>query len=123
GLALVAVCRAARAPVRWIGVAGLLLMLTLSLTWLSVALGLVSKNPEGASNIVFPLVFLPFIGSAFVPTDSTSAGVRWFAEYQPFTPIIETLRALLMGTPVGDNGALAVAWCAATALAGYLGAK
>jgi ABC-2 type transport system permease protein len=123
GLAVLVGFRPTSDPVRWIGVAGLLLMLTLSLTWLSVALGLVSKNPEGASNIVFPLVFLPFIGSAFVPTDSMSAGVRWFAEYQPFTPIIETLRALLMGTPVGDNGALAVAWCAAMALVGYLWAK
>jgi ABC-2 type transport system permease protein len=83
----------------------------------------VSKNPEGASNVVLPLSLLPFIGSAFVPTDSMATGVRWFAEYQPFTPIIETLRGLLMGTPIGNNAAIAVAWCIGIALAGYLWAK
>jgi ABC-2 type transport system permease protein len=70
-------------------------MITLALTWLSVALGLVSKNVEVASNLPMPLLLLRFLGSGFVPTDSMPAGLRWFAEYQPFTPFIETMRGLL----------------------------
>jgi ABC-2 type transport system permease protein len=66
------------------------------------------------------LMLLPFLGSAFVPTDSMPVGIRWFAQYQPFTPIIETLRGLLMGTPTGNSGVLAVAWCAAVMLLGFL---
>jgi ABC-2 type transport system permease protein len=123
GVALLVGFRPTADPVRWVAAIGVLLLLTLALTWLAVALGLVSKNPEGASNVVLPLSLLPFIGSAFVPTDSMATGVRWFAEYQPFTPIIETLRGLLMGTPIGNNAAIAVAWCIGIALAGYLWAK
>jgi len=78
-------------------------MITFALTWLSVALGMVTKSVESASNLPMPLILLPFLGSGFVPTDSMPAGVRWFAEYQPFTPIIETIRALLMGTPIGNS--------------------
>jgi ABC-2 type transport system permease protein len=66
-----------------------------------------------------PLILLPFLGSGFVPTDSMPAGIRWFAEYQPFTPFIETVRGLLMGTPIGNSALLAVAWCAIIALIGY----
>ncbi len=66
---------------------------------------------------------MPFLGSGFVPTDSMPAGLRWFAEYQPFTPIIETLRGLLTDRPVGDNAWIALAWCAGIALAGYLWSK
>ena len=91
-------------------------MVTFALTWLSVALGLVSKSVETASNLPMPLMLLPFLGSGFVPTDSMPAGLRWFAEYQPFTPIIETLRGLLLGTPIGNSAMLAVAWCAGIAL-------
>jgi ABC-2 type transport system permease protein len=80
----------------------------------------VAKNVETASNLPLPLVLLPILGSGFVPTDSMPAGLRWFAEYQPFTPIIETLRGLLMGTPVGNSAVLAVAWCVGLALVGYL---
>jgi ABC-2 type transport system permease protein len=65
------------------------------------------------------LTLLPFLGSGFVPTASMSAGLRWFAEYQPFTPIINTLRGLLLGTPVGRNGIIAVGWCIALTAAGY----
>ena len=88
-------------------------MLTFALTWLSVALGMVSKSVETASNLPMPLLLLPFLGSGFVPTDSMPAGMRWFAENQPFTPIMETLRGLLMGTPIGNSGVVAVAWCVA----------
>ena len=101
----------------------LLAMTTLALTWLSVALGMVSKSVETASNLPMFLLLLPFLGSGFVPTDSMPAGVRWFAENQPFTPVMETLRGLLLGTAIGDSGVLAVAWCAGIGLAGYLWAK
>jgi ABC-2 type transport system permease protein len=109
--------------VEWVAAAGVLALLTFALVWLSVALGMVSKSVETASNLPMPLVLLPFLGSGFVPTDSMPAGLRWFAEYQPFTPVIETLRGLLLGTPIGNSGYLAVAWCAVIALAGYLWAK
>jgi len=107
----------------WLAVAGLLVMLIFALTWISAALGLVAKGPEAASNAPLPFTFLPLLGSGFVPTETMPAGVRWFAEHQPFTPIIETLRGLLMGTPIGNNGWLAVGWCVAIALAGYLWAR
>jgi len=110
-------------PVEWLAVIGLLAVFLFALTWLAVALGLWSKTPEAASNIVLPLQFLPFLGSAFVPPDSMPAGLRWFAEYQPFTPIIETLRGLLLGTPIGNSAALAIAWCAALAVVGYVWSK
>jgi ABC-2 type transport system permease protein len=106
--------------VEWIGAAGLLAMITLAITWLSVALGLFPKTVEAASNLPMPLILLPFLGSGFVPTDSMPAGIRWFAEYQPFTPFIETLRGLLMGIPIGNSALLAVAWCAIIALTGYI---
>jgi ABC-2 type transport system permease protein len=123
GVAVLIGFRPTADPVRWIAAIGVLAMLTLALTWLAVALGLVAKSPEAASSLPLPLVLLPFVGSGFVPTDSMPAGVRWFAENQPFTPIIETLRGLLMGTPIGHSAALAVAWCAGIALAGYLWAR
>ncbi len=107
----------------WIAAAGLLAMTTLALTWLTVALGMVSKSVETASNLPMFLLLLPFLGSGFVPTESMPAGLRWFAENQPFTPIMETLRGLLLGTPIGDSGILAVAWSAAIGLAGYVWAK
>jgi ABC-2 type transport system permease protein len=107
----------------WIATVGVLAMVTLALTWLSVALGMVSKSVETASNLPMPLLLLPFLGSGFVPTESMPAGLSWFAENQPFTPIMETLRGLLMGTPIGNSGVLAVAWCAGIGLSGYLWAK
>jgi ABC-2 type transport system permease protein len=110
-------------PVEWAATAGLLAFITLAVTWLSVALGLASKTVEGASNLPMPLVFLPFLGSGFVPTDSMPTGLRWFAEYQPFTPIIETVRGLLLGTAIGDSAVIALAWCAGITLVGYLWAK
>ena len=107
----------------WLLAAGLLALLTFALTWLAVALGMVTKSVEAASNLPMPLLLLPFLGSGFVPTESLPAGMRWFAEHQPFTPIMETLRGLLMGTPIGDSAIQAVAWCVAIALGGYLWAK
>jgi ABC-2 type transport system permease protein len=83
----------------------------------------VANSPETASNAPLPLQFLPFLGSAIVPTDSMPAGMRVFAENQPFTPIIETLRGVLMGTAIGDSAMVAVGWCAVLALVGYLWAR
>jgi ABC-2 type transport system permease protein len=110
-------------PVKWLAAAGMLTLFVVAITWLSVALGLKSPTPEAASNAPMPLVFLPFLGSGFVPTHSMPTVLRWFAEYQPFTPIMQTVRGLLLGTPVGDNAIIAVAWCAGIAIAGYLWAK
>jgi ABC-2 type transport system permease protein len=115
--------RSAATPVEWLATIGVLALINFALTWLSVALGMVSKNVETASNLPQPLVFLPFLGSGFVPTDSLPIGLRWFAEYQPFTPIIETVRGLLLGTAIGNNAVIAVAWSVGIALAGYLWAK
>jgi ABC-2 type transport system permease protein len=80
-------------------------------------------SPETASNLPLPLMFLPFLGSGFVPTGSMPAGLREFADHQPFTPVIDTVRALLMGGAVGETGVIAVAWCAGIALAGYVWAR
>jgi ABC-2 type transport system permease protein len=123
GVALLIGFRPTATPVEWLAVVGVLGLLTFALVWLSVALGMVSESVETASNLPMPLILLPFLGSGFVPTDSMPAGLRWFAEYQPFTPVIETLRGLLMGTPIGNSAALAVAWCAVIALGGFLWAK
>jgi ABC-2 type transport system permease protein len=109
--------------IEWLAVAGVLVMISFALTWLSVALGMVTNSVESASNLPMPLVFLPFLGSGFVPTESMPTGLRWFAEYQPFTPFIETVRGLLMGTPIGNSAILTVAWCAAITVGGYLWAK
>jgi ABC-2 type transport system permease protein len=103
----------------WIAAISLLVGLTFSLTWLAVALGLVSPTPEAASNSPMLIVFLPFIGSAFAPAASMPVGVRQFAEYQPFTPAIETIRGLLTGWPIGHNAVLAVAWCVVIAAGSY----
>jgi ABC-2 type transport system permease protein len=106
--------------VEWLAAVGLLLLTSVALSWLSVAMGLAAKSVESASNLPMPLILLPFLGSGFVPTESMPAGLRWFAEYQPFTPIIDTLRGLLTGAAIGSSAVLAVGWCAALALVGYL---
>ena len=123
GVALLIGWRPTAGPVEWIAAVGVLAMISWALTWLMVALGLVSGSVESASNIPLPLVFLPFLGSGFVPTESMPAWLRWFAENQPFTPFIETLRGLLMGTPIGNSAILAVAWCVAITLVGFLWAR
>ena len=106
-----------------VNISGLLTLFVVAITWLSVALGLNSQTPEAASNAPMPLILLPFLGSGFVPTDSMPTALRWFAEYQPFTPIMETLRGLLLGTPIGNSAAIATAWCAGIAAVSYLWAK
>lgn len=104
----------------WFATIGLMTLLSFAVVWLCVGFGLASRTVESASNSPMILVLLPFVGSGFVPTDSMPGAVRWFAEYQPFTPIIETMRGLLLGGPIGSNGWLAVGWCLLIALGGYL---
>jgi ABC-2 type transport system permease protein len=123
GVALLVGFRPDATPLEWLAAAGLLGLLSFALSWLSVAMGLAARTVESASNLPMPLVLLPFFGSGFVPTDSMPAGLAWFAEHQPFTPVIETLRGLLTGTAIGSSGVLAVAWCAVIVLVGYLWAR
>lgn len=106
--------------VEWLAAFGLIILVIFGLAWLGAGFGLAAKTPEGASNTPTPLIFLPFLGSGLAPTDTMPAGVRQFAEYQPFTPLTETLRGLLMGTAIGGNGIAAVAWCVGFAVVGYL---
>ncbi|HEX3591760.1 MAG TPA: ABC transporter permease [Pseudonocardiaceae bacterium] len=120
GVSLAIGFRPTAGPLAWLGILGVVAMIAFMLTWLCVALGLVSKSVETASNLPMFLTLLPFFGSGFVPTDSMPAGLRWFAEYQPFTPMIETLRDLLMDRPVGSNAIVAVAWCAGITLVSYV---
>jgi ABC-2 type transport system permease protein len=109
--------------VEWLATIGVLAMTSFALSWLSVAMGLSTKTVEAASNLPMPLMLLPFFGSGFVPVDSMTAWLQWFAEHQPFTPLIETVRGLLTGTAIGSSGLVATAWCAAIALVGYLWAR
>jgi ABC-2 type transport system permease protein len=120
GVAVALGFRPGAGPLGWLAVFAVLAMTSFALTWLAVALGLVARTVEEASNTPMPLILLPFLGSGFVPTDSMPAGLRQFADYQPFTPIIETLRALLTGAPVGGHLVPAVAWCAGIGLIGYV---
>jgi ABC-2 type transport system permease protein len=110
-------------PLAWLAATGVLVLFTVALIWLSVALGLAAKSVETASNTPMFLVLLPFLGSGFVPTASMPAGLRQFAEYQPFTPVTETVRGLLTGTPIGGNAIAALAWSVGIALAAYLWAR
>jgi ABC-2 type transport system permease protein len=110
-------------PIEWLAATGLLVLAALAISWLSVALGMVANSVETASNLPMFLVFLPFLSSGFVPTDSMPAGLSWFAEHQPFTPLIEAERSLLLGTPIGDNGMLAVGWCVVISVLGYIWAR
>jgi ABC-2 type transport system permease protein len=119
-LALAVGFRPTAGPLDWLGALGILALASVALIWLAIALGLKAKSVETASNTPMFLILLPFLGSGFVPTGSMPAVLRWFAAYQPFTPIIETLRSLLFGTPLGANGVLAVVWCVVIAAGGYL---
>ncbi|MFB7863824.1 ABC transporter permease [Streptomyces sp. NPDC056069] len=103
----------------WLAAFGLLVLFALALTWIAVGMGLISPNAEAASNNAMPLIFLPLISSAFVPVDAMPGWFQPIAEYQPFTPAIETLRGLLLGTEIGNNGWIAVAWCLGLAVLGY----
>lgn len=103
----------------WLAAFGLLTLFALALTWIAVGMGLISPNAEAASNNATPLILLPLLSSAFVPIGSMPGWFQPIAEYQPFTPAIETLRGLLLGTGIGHHGWLAVAWCAGLSILGY----
>ncbi|HUN31722.1 MAG TPA: ABC transporter permease [Trebonia sp.] len=107
----------------WLGAIGVAALTAWALTWVAMAMGLSAKAPEGASSLPMPVILLPFLGSGFVPAASMSPGLRQFAEYQPFTPITDTVRGLLLGTHIGTDWITAVGWCAALTVAGYLGAR
>ncbi len=106
-------------PLAWLAALALVALFILAISWLSAALGLVAGSPESANAFTFVILFLPYLSSAFVPTSTMPAFLRGFAENQPVTPVIETLRGLLMGTPIEDSGALAVAWCLVVLVASW----
>ncbi|ORT57108.1 ABC transporter permease [Streptomyces sp. CB03238] len=107
----------------WLAAFGLTTLIALALTWIAVAMGMISPNAEAASNNAMPLIILPLISSAFVPVHAMPGWFQPIAQYQPFTPAIETLRGLLLGTDIGNNGWLAVAWCLAMTALGYTWSK
>jgi ABC-2 type transport system permease protein len=110
-VALIMGFRSGAGVLTWLAVAGILLLFTLALTWLAVIPGLTAKSVDGASAFSYPLIFLPFISSAFVPTDTMPGPVRWFAENQPVTSIVNSIRALLASQPVDGELWIALAWC------------
>ena len=120
GVAFALGFRPAASVLEWLGAIGLIVVVCVATSWLTVALGLAAKTPESAGMATVPLILLPFLSSAIVPVDKMGPGVRQFAEYQPFTPIIETLRGLLTGQPSASDAIAALAWCAGIALVGYL---
>ncbi|QGQ93888.1 ABC transporter permease [Paenibacillus psychroresistens] len=103
----------------WLAVAGILALFTLALTWVAVIAGLSAKSVDGASAFAYPIIFLPFISSAFVPTETMPSVVRAFAENQPVTSIVDAIRALLSGLPVGNDIWVALAWCVGIMLVAY----
>jgi len=124
GVAVLAGFRPHASVAGWFAVIGIIVAFAFALAWLSAALGLVTKSIAGANSSTLPILFLlPFLSSAFVPAASMPAGLRWFSAHQPFTPVVDSLRALLAGAPAGDTAYVALAWCAGIALAGYLWAR
>lgn len=119
GVALVMGFRTGAGMLEWLAVAGILVLLTLALTWIAVIAGLVSKSVDGASAFSYPLILLPFVSSAFVPTESMPGPVRAFAENQPVTSIVNSIRSLFGGQPVGTDLWIALAWCLAILVLGY----
>ena len=122
-IALLTGFRATTSATNWLAAAAILILFAFALIWLSVALGLAAKTVEAASNAPTPLIILAFLGSGFVLTRSMPAAIRWFAEYQPFTPVINTVRGLLIGGPIGNNAVIAIAWSLAITLGSYLWAR
>jgi ABC-2 type transport system permease protein len=120
---LVALLMGFRSPAglpAWLAVAGILIVFTLALTWLAVIPGLTATSPDGASAFSYPLIFLPFISSAFVPTETMPGPVRAFAENQPVTSIVNAIRNLFAGQPVGTDIWVALAWCVGILVVGYV---
>lgn len=122
GVALLVGFRTGASVLAWLAVTGILILFTLALTWIAVIAGLSAKTVDGASAFSYPLIFLPFISSAFVPTESMPGPVAWFAENQPVTSIVDTLRALFAQDPVGGDIWIALAWLVGILVIGYAGA-
>jgi len=122
GVALLMGFRTGTSVLAWLAVAGTLVLFTLALTWIAVLAGLSAKTVDGASAFSYPLIFLPFISSAFVPTDSMPGPVAWFAEHQPVTAVVDTIRALFAQQPVGGDIAVALAWLVGVLVLAYLAA-
>jgi ABC-2 type transport system permease protein len=119
GVALLMGFRSGAGPLAWLAIAGILILFTLALTWLAVIAGLSAKSVDGASAFSYPLIFLPFISSAFVLTATMPGPVRAFAEHQPVTPIVNTIRDLYAQQPVSTDIWIALAWCAGLLLVAY----
>jgi ABC-2 type transport system permease protein len=120
GVAFAIGFRSDASPLEWLGAIGFIVLVSFATSWITVALGLAAKTPESAGMISVPLVILPFLSSAIVPAGTMGPGVRQFAEYQPFTPIIETVRGLVTGEPSASRAITAAAWCVGIALVGYV---
>jgi len=121
-VALIMGFRSSAGILSWVLVAGILALFTLALTWIAVIAGLSAKSVDGVSAFSYPIIFLPFISSAFVPTQSMAGPVRAFAENQPVTSIVETVRALLSNRPTGNEIWVALAWCVGVMLVAYFSA-
>jgi ABC-2 type transport system permease protein len=119
-VALVIGFRSSAGILNWLAVIGIVLLFTLAMTWLAVIPGLTAKSAETAGAFSYPLIFLPFLSSAFAPTDTMPLVVRVFAEYQPVTSIVDTLRDLLTGQPVGSSIWIALAWCVGIMVVTYV---
>jgi ABC-2 type transport system permease protein len=111
GVAFLIGFRPSAGPLDWLAAAGVLLLFILAISWLAAAVGLLARSPEAAGGFSFAVMFLPYPSSAFVPIDTMPSWIHGFAANQPVTPVIETLRGLLLGLPVGASGVKAVAWC------------
>jgi len=114
--------RTSAGPLAWLAVGGILTLFTLALTWVAVIAGLTAKSVEGAAGFSYPLIFLPFVSSAFVPTQTMPGPVRVFAENQPVTAIVDTIQALFAQQPVGDDIWVAIGWCVGVLALAYVGA-
>jgi ABC-2 type transport system permease protein len=111
--------RSGAGVVAWLEVLGIIVLFTLALTWLAVIAGLAAKSPDGAGAFAYPLLFLPFVSSAFVLTTGMPGPVKWFAEHQPVTSIVNTIRSLFAQQPVGSDGWVALAWCVGLLVVAY----
>ncbi|RAN71813.1 ABC transporter permease [Bacillus sp. SRB_336] len=119
-VALIMGFRSSAGPLAWLAVGGILMLFTLALTWIAVIPGLSATSADGASAFSYPIILLPFISSAFVPTATMPGPVRWFAENQPVTSIVNTVRDLFARQPVGDSIWIALAWCIGILIVAYV---
>jgi ABC-2 type transport system permease protein len=122
GIALAIGFRPSAGVAGWLGAVGVLVLFVVALSWVAVALGLLARSVEAANGLTFAILFLPYVSSGFVPTDTMPTGLRVFAEHQPITPVIETVRGLLTGSPDGSDAVLAIGWLLGLLAAGYVAA-